>query len=78
MSLREELKNIEVGLFLYNIDTYQEKLQKIIEDDEILKSQNEDIELEDVMINYYSAELVYNSSISAASKVVRQSLLDFL
>ena len=35
-----------------------------------LKSENEDIVLEDVLINYYSAELVYNASISAASKVV--------
>ena len=40
LNLREELKSIEVGLFLYNIDTYKEKLQKVIEDEEILKSQN--------------------------------------
>lgn len=43
-----------------------------------LKSINEDIELEDVVIEYSSAELVYNSSLTAASKVVRQSLLDFI
>lgn len=43
-----------------------------------LKSSNEDIELEDVVINYASAELVYNASLTAASKVVRQSLLDFI
>lgn len=45
---------------------------------EELKSKNEDIELEDVMVNYSAAELVYNASLSSASKVVRQSLLDFL
>lgn len=42
LNLREELKSIEVGLFLYNIDTYKEKLQKVIEDEEILKSQNDE------------------------------------
>ncbi len=43
-----------------------------------LKSKNEDIELEDVIVNYSSASLVYNASLQSASKVVRQSLLDFL
>lgn len=42
LNLREELKGIEVGLFLYNINSYKEKLQKIIEDADILKSQNEE------------------------------------
>ena len=42
LNLREELKSIEVGLFLYNIDTYKEKLQKVIEDEETLKSQNDE------------------------------------
>lgn len=43
-----------------------------------LKSKNEDIDLEDVVINYASAELVYNASLTAASKSVRQTLLDFI
>lgn len=43
-----------------------------------LKSNNEDIDLEEVVIGYYSAELVYNASLSAASKVVQQTLLDFI
>lgn len=43
-----------------------------------LKSQNEDIDLEEVVIGYASAELVYNASLTAASKVVQQTLLDFL
>ena len=42
LDLREELKSIEVGLFVYNIESYKEKLQKVIEDNEILKSQNEE------------------------------------
>jgi flagellar hook-associated protein 3 FlgL len=43
-----------------------------------LKSANEDIDLEDVVVSYSAAEQVYNASLSAASKVVKQSLLDFL
>lgn len=43
-----------------------------------LKSENEDIDLEEVVIGYSSAELVYNASLTAASKVVQQTLLDFL
>lgn len=40
LDLREELKNIEVGLFLYNISEYKEKLEKIIEDINIVEGQN--------------------------------------
>ena len=43
-----------------------------------LKSNNEDIDLEEVVIGYSSAELVYNASLSAASKVVQKTLLDFI
>ena len=40
LDLREELKSIEIGLFIYNINSYKEKLSKIIEDEEILKNDN--------------------------------------
>lgn len=48
LNLHEELKSIEVGLFIYNISTYKEKLEKIIEDENILnnQSQEENINLE--------------------------------
>ena len=42
LDLREELKNIEVGLFLYNIDNYKEKLKQIVKDEEIMISQKDD------------------------------------
>ena len=47
-------------------------------DFEDLLSQNEDADLVDTIIKYSSAETVYNSSLSAASKLVQTSLLDFL
>ena len=47
-------------------------------DFEDLLSKNEDADLVDTIIKYSAAETVYNSSLSAASKLVQSSLLDFL
>lgn len=53
LDLREELKNIEVGLFLYNIEMYKEKLEQILKDEEIMNSQkeSENKKLEDAQTN---------------------------
>ncbi len=42
LDLREELKSIEVGLFLYKIDTYKEKLQELQNDQEIFENQEKE------------------------------------
>ncbi len=47
-------------------------------DFEDLLSSNEDVDLVDTIIKYTSAETIYNSSLSAASKLVQSTLLDFL
>ena len=39
LDLREELKSIEVGLFIYNIGTYREKLEQVVKDTEIMQNQ---------------------------------------
>ena len=39
LDLREKLKNIEVGLFLYNIDDYKNKIQEIKENIDIFETQ---------------------------------------
>ncbi len=39
LSLREELKSIEIGLFLYNIEKYKTSLEEIIKDEEIYTTQ---------------------------------------
>lgn len=41
LDLREELKSIEVGLFIYNINTYKEKLKQLVKDEDIITSQKE-------------------------------------
>ena len=42
LKLREELKSIEVGLYLHDIDSFKEKLAQITADEDILKAQNAD------------------------------------
>ena len=39
LNLREELKNIEIGLFVYNIAKYKESLEEIIKDIDIMQTQ---------------------------------------
>ncbi len=40
LNLREELKNIEIGLFLHNIEKYKNSLEEIVKDEEIYKTQH--------------------------------------
>ncbi len=50
LNLKEELKSIEIGLFIHNIEKYKIQLQEIIKDEEIFKNQlnDEEIKLENV------------------------------
>ena len=41
LDLREELKDIEVGLFIYNINSYKEKLVQIVDDLKIIEEQRD-------------------------------------
>lgn len=44
LDLREELKSIEIGLFIYNIEKYKINLEEIVKDEEIYTSQCKDEE----------------------------------
>ena len=43
-----------------------------------LKSKNEDVELEEVVIEFSSAQTLYQAALTAASNCVQQSLLDYI
>ena len=45
LSLKEDLKNIEVGLFLENIEQYKKKLEQIVQDDAIMQNQYQEEEI---------------------------------
>jgi len=70
--------NSDVGNRISRIALTKSRLQEQQTNFKDLKSKNEDVEIEDISVNYSSAQLVYNASLTAASKVVKQSLLDFL
>lgn len=38
LNLKEELKNIEIGLFVYNIEKYKQNLEELTKDEDIMKS----------------------------------------
>ena len=38
LNLREELKNIEIGLFIFNIEKYKKALEELANDEEIMKT----------------------------------------
>ena len=44
LNLREELKNIEIGLFVYNINKYKNELEKVVQDIEVMQNQCNDEE----------------------------------
>ena len=44
LNLKEELKSIEIGLFLYNIEKYKVSLEEIVKDEEIYNNQCTDEE----------------------------------
>ena len=44
LNLREELKSIEIGLFIYNIEKYKKDIEDIVKDIEIMQSQCNDEE----------------------------------
>lgn len=72
------LAKADVGNRRTRLNLTQSRLTEQKTNFQELKSQNEDIDLEEVVIGYMSASLVYNASLTAASKVVQQTLLDFL
>ena len=45
---------------------------------EELKSNNEDRDISDVIIDYYASYNAYTASLTAAAKVGKQTLLDYL
>lgn len=72
------LAKADIGNRMTRLELTQSRLTEQKTNFKALKSENEDIDLEEVVIGYSSAELVYNASLTAASKVVQQTLLDFL
>jgi flagellar hook-associated protein 3 FlgL len=68
----------DLGSRLNRLDLTENRLSSQQVDFEDLLSKNEDTDLVDTVIKYNSAETIYNASLTAASKVVQNTLLNFL
>ena len=76
LSLRDELKNIEIGLFVYNINTYKEKLEQIVEDLKVIQSQEEE-ENKKLETSQESKETLKNRIDELASEIENMQNLGF-
>ena len=68
----------DLGSRYVRLELTENRLSSQKVDFEDLLSKNEDADLVDTIIKYNSAQTIYNASLSAAAKVVKTSLLDFL
>lgn len=68
----------DLGSRYVRLELTENRLSSQKVDFEDLLSQNEDVDMVDTVIKYNAAQTIYNASLSAASKVVKNTLLDFL
>lgn len=81
MSNEEDRVNVataDIGTRYNRIELTEDRLSTQQTEFTDLLSQNEDADLVDTVVNYNAAQTIYNASLSAASKVVKNTLLDFL
>ena len=68
----------DLGSRYVRLELTENRLSSQKVDFEELLSKNEDVDIVDTVIKFSAAETIYNASLSAASKVVKNTLLDFL
>ncbi|MBP1753965.1 MAG: hypothetical protein H6Q59_363 [Firmicutes bacterium] len=68
----------DLGSRYVRLNLTEDRLSSQKVDFEELLSNNEDVDITETIIKYSAAETIYNASLSAASKIVQNTLLDFL
>lgn len=68
----------KVGTTYSKLELIQTRVIEQVANFDELKSSNEDIETEEVAIELYQAELVYESALSTTAGVIKKTLLDYL
>lgn len=68
----------DIGSRQFRLRLTENRLSSQRVDFKDLMSKNEDVDIVDTIIKFNAAQMIYNSSLSAASKVVQNTLLDFL
>ena len=68
----------KVGTTYSKVELIQTRVTEQLADFEDLKSANEDVETEEVAIELYQSELVYESALATTASVIKKTLLDYL
>ncbi len=68
----------DLGSRYVRLELTENRLSNQKVDFEDLLSQNEDVDIAETIVKFSSAEAIYNASLTAAAKVVQNTLLDFL
>ncbi|MDO5154414.1 MAG: flagellar hook-associated protein FlgL [Eubacteriales bacterium] len=68
----------KVGTNYSKLELIATRVTEQLENFEELKSTNEDIETEEVALDMYQAELVYESALATTSNVIKKTLLDYI
>ncbi len=68
----------DLGSRYVRLELTENRLSNQKVDFEDLLSQNEDVDIAETIVKYSAAEVIYNASLAAAGKVVKNTLLDFL
>lgn len=67
-----------VGTTYSKVELIQVRVTEQLANFDDLRSSNEDVETEEVAIEMYQAELVYESSLATTASVIQKTLLDYL
>lgn len=67
-----------VGTTYSKVELIETRVSEQLDNFEDLKSVNEDIETEEVAIEMYQAELVYESALATTASVIQKTLLDYI
>lgn len=68
----------KVGTTYSKVELIQTRVTEQLADFKDLKSANEDVETEEVAIELYQSELVYESALATTASVIKKTLLDYL
>lgn len=68
----------DLGSRYVRLNLTEGRLQSQAVDFAEMQKSNDMVEMEDAIINFESAKIAYNSSLSAASQIIQNTLLDFL
>lgn len=68
----------KVGTNYSKLELIETRVTEQLENFEELKSSNEDVETEEVALEMYQSELVYESALATTSTVIKKTLLDYL